>query len=371
MKKKPLEALEKLEKISGSSKTVLLLLGIAIALSLFSHWMVWSEWYYPTYGNTNIHVAFAQNILQHGTYPLEDFSYGGGIPALYVPGYRVLLAGTAFIAGNIDLAQRLLVMLFAVLLPLGFFLLGRELFGDYAGIAAAFLASLPTELIVYTVRPLPQALGLALLPFAFYAIAVNKRNAAFALTAAIALVHQEAIAFLVSAAFAYATISFAHDVAKTRKISMPKESAWTALLCWALGVAVYFAWHFIATGNPNVFGLAQFSNHEGAVVELGYFIEKTGVVTAGLSALGALFLILAIATDKSKRNLSRQLFIAAMALTGLLFTKNELFGIRVFMDRFLVFWQIPLVLLAAFAMVKTADYALHFDWKISFPKLSR
>src|SRR3989338_6519820 len=188
--------------LNGDKRWIYALLLIAIAASVYSHSMVWKEFYYPTFGNTNLHVAFAQHILTHGEYPIQnDYSYGGGIPTLYVPGYRLLLAGTALIAGNMDFAVRLLVMLFAVLLPVGFFLFTRELFGDVTGVAAAFFASLPAELLIYTVRPLPQALGLALLPFAFYAIAADKRKAAFALTIAIALIHQETIAFLAAGAF--------------------------------------------------------------------------------------------------------------------------------------------------------------------------
>ncbi|HLC38260.1 MAG TPA: hypothetical protein VJI71_02295, partial [Candidatus Norongarragalinales archaeon] len=193
-----------LGKMAGEKKIVLILLALAVAFSIYGHSMVWSEWYYPTFGNTNVHVAFAKYMLTHFSYPLgNDFSYGGGIPALYVPGYRIALAIAGGIFG-IDLAQRLLVMLFALMLPVGFFLFARELFGDYAGVIAAFFASLPTELLVYTVRPLPQAFGLALLPFAFYAIAANRRKLALILTLAIALVHQEAIAFLAAGAFAFA-----------------------------------------------------------------------------------------------------------------------------------------------------------------------
>ena len=331
--------------------------------------MVWSEWYYPTYGNTNVHVAFAQHMLRHWEYPLaNDYSYGGGIPALYVPGYRILLAITGGIFG-IDLAQRLLVMLFALLLPIGFFLFARELFGDYAGVIAAFFASLPTELLVYTVRPLPQALGLALLPFAFYAIAADKRKTALALTLAIALIHQEAVAFLAAGAFAFAALDFAFKVVEKKKIVLPEKSAWTALLCWAVALMAYVGWHFIATGNPNVFGIAQFQHHEGGVVSPEYLLEKTGYAVGVLSVLGIVFLAFRNAFGNASKNkvFSKELFLAALVITGVLFVKNDVFGIRVFMDRFVVFLQIPLVVLAALGLAQLLCYVLHFDSKTLSP----
>ena len=343
------------------------LLGLAIITSIHSHSMVWKEWYYPTYGNTNVHVAFAQHMLTHGEYPLHnDYSYGGGIPALYVPGYRLLLAGTAFVTQNIDFAQRLLVMLFAVMLPIGFFLFARELFGDFAGLAAAFFASLPAELLIYTVRPLPQGLGLVLLPFAFYAIAANKRKTALVLTLAIALVHQETIAFLAAGAFAFAFLKTIANAVETRKIALPSASAWTALLCWALALVSYVGWHYFATGNANVFGIAQFTNHEGNPVEFDLFKEKNGLVITAGGVLG--FVILA-ARNFTKPN-EKELLLLALALTGFAFIKNDLVGVRVFMDRFIVFMQIPLVVLSAFALKEIADYALHFDWKRIFPRPS-
>ncbi|MEM4254929.1 MAG: hypothetical protein QXR53_01210 [Candidatus Norongarragalinales archaeon] len=356
-----------LRNLDKDKLLVYALLFIAVVTSLHSHSMVWKEWYYPTYGNTNIHVAFAQHILKHGEYPLQnDYSYGGGIPALYVPGYRLLLAGTTFVLQDVDFAQRMLVMLFAILLPIGFFLFAREVFDDFTGLAAAFFASLPAELLIYTVRPLPQGLGLALLPFAFYAIARNKRKTALLLTFAIAMVHQETIAFLAAGAFAFAALKVFSQFAQTRKVAMPSESAWTALLCWALALIAYVGWHFIATGNANIFDIAQFSNHEGNPVGFDLFLEKNGLVLTAGSVLG--FVLLAARNFFQPRD--RELLLIALALAGFAFIKNDLVGVRVFMDRFIVFLQVPLVVLAAFAFKQLADYAMQLDLKTMFPRRS-
>ena len=151
-------------------RRALVLLAVGLLLSLYTHSMVYQEWHMPTYGNTMIHVASARHLVEHGYYPLEnDYSYGGGVPNLYVPVYRFSLAEAVFLTGaDYDAISRLFVMVFALLVPLGFFLLARQAFGEWAGVAAAFLASLVPELLIYTVRPLPQAMGLALLPIAFY-----------------------------------------------------------------------------------------------------------------------------------------------------------------------------------------------------------
>jgi hypothetical protein len=346
---------------------VWLLLSIAIALSVFSHSMIWKEWYYPTYGNTNIHVATAEHILTHWEYPLQnDYSYGGGLPSLYVPGYRLVLAGTIAIVGSADLAQRLLVMLFSLLLPIGFFLFARQLFGDYAGIAAAFFASLPVELLIYTVRPLPQAMGLVLLPFAFYAIAAGRKKLAIALSLAIALTHQEAAVFLAAGVFAYAFVDTAAAWFKERKFSLPKGIAWISLLCWAATVLAYVGWHYLVMGDFNIFGLAQFQNHEGNVVLFNDFVSKTGWV---LSVLGILGIVL-LASKNTFKPSRQELLLLVLGIIGFAFVKNELVGIKVFMDRFIVFLQIPLVVLAAYSLKELCDYALQLTHHTLFPKTS-
>lgn len=353
--------------LQGDKRWIYALLAIAIAASVYSHSMVWKEFYYPTFGNTNLHVAFAQHMIAHGEYPIQnDYSYGGGIPTLYVPGYRTLLAGTAFAVGSMDFAVRLLVMLFAVMLPIGFFLFARELFGDFAGLAAAFFASLPAELLIYTIRPLPQGLGLALLPFAFYAIAADKRKTALILTFVIAMVHQETIAFLAAGAFAFTFLQVLADFGRTRKIALPQGAAWTALLCWALALIAYVGWHFMATGNADVFGIAQFQNHEGNSVEFNLFLDKNGMVLT----IGSLLGLVALAANNITNPKEKELLLIALALVGIAFIKNDLVGVRVFMDRFIVFLQVPLVVLTAYAFSGLCNYALHFDWNRILPRRS-
>lgn len=107
----------------------ILFLAVALVLSLYAHSMVFNEYYYPTFGNTNIHVASENHLIQHGFYPLEDdYSYGGGVPNLYVPAYRFFVAQTIFLTGlSFDEINRLIVILFAILLPIGYYLMAKKL----------------------------------------------------------------------------------------------------------------------------------------------------------------------------------------------------------------------------------------------------
>ena len=345
---------------------VLVVLALAVVLSLYTHSIIWQEWYYPTYGNTNVHVAFAKHILSHWEYPLgDDYSYGGGIPTLYVPGYRLVLAGTMAIVGSADLAQRLLVMLFALMLPVGFFLFAREVYGKWAGVAAAFAASFPAELLIYTVRPLPQAMGMALLPFALYAIASGRKKLALALSLAIALTHQETAVFLAMGAFAFGVGKTFIDFLKTKKVVL-KGAALTALLAWSLTTVAYVGWHYVAIGDLNVFDIAQFHHHEGNVVEWQSFVDKTGLVLISSSLLGLLVLVW---NNLSKQD-DAQLLAIAFAIVGIAAIKNDLVGIRVFMDRFIAYLQIPMVVLAGVAIVWVLVQATQFTRKTLFPKLS-
>ncbi|PIO06548.1 hypothetical protein COT29_00445 [Candidatus Micrarchaeota archaeon CG08_land_8_20_14_0_20_59_11] len=339
-------------------RRVLLLLVGALLLSLYTHVMVFSEWHMPTYGNTMIHVAAARHLVEHGYYPLDnDYSYGGGISNLYVPVYRFALAEGVFLTGaDYDIISRLFVMAFALLVPLGFFLLGRTAFGEWAGVAAAFLSSLVPELLIYTVRPLPQGMGLALLPIAFYLMITGRRAPALAAAFIVSLVHQEAAVFLVGVAAAFFGLKLL-EAALRWSIDRGRfalgETAITAFACAALGTATYFAWHFFATGNLDVFSLAQFQHHEGNAVDYALLLSKTGRVVLALSIAGAFACAWAIYEKWKTRKIDAELFAFGVALAGLGAIKNDVFGLRVFMDRFIVFLSLGLILLAAFGLTQS------------------
>ncbi|MFH1257369.1 MAG: hypothetical protein ABIG96_01935 [Candidatus Micrarchaeota archaeon] len=427
---------------------ILLLLLAAIAFSVFTHWMVMREWHMPTYGNTMIHVASARHTIEYQQYPLEDYSYGGGIPNLYVPFYRMLVASFAILTGfSLDLTSRILVLIFAILLPLGFYLLGRKLFGETVGMLSAFLSVLPGELLIYTVRPLPQAYGLVLLPFAFHAYYKRDWLLSVFLTFAIALIHQEAIAFLVGGIGMYFGFIILHMIWKVL-ISQPFDAAKHSqilkisffIIIFAL--ATYLLWQFVMIGHFNIFELAQFKNHEGNTTSMDLYLLKTGVLVSTFSLIGLFvcaaifvrfgirdlqiseelrnalvtFLVFLLAAfgsyfvlnnfslsrnvslvsisfpfflgplegmeiaaislfagvvavlmvkgfDHSKfyksNSSSAYLFLFALFAAGFFAVKNDAIGLRVFMDRFLVYLQQPLVVLAALGINSILDFFRH------------
>ncbi|MFA4946850.1 MAG: hypothetical protein WC607_04940 [Candidatus Micrarchaeia archaeon] len=342
----------------------LFLLLAAIALSLYAHSAVLSEFVMPTYGNTMIHVANARHLVETGFYPIQDdYSYGGGAPNLYVPLFRFAYAEAVLLTGlSFDLVGRLFVLLFALLLPLGFYLLASRAWGEWAGAAAAFASCLVPELLIYTVRPLPQALGLALLPVAFYFLAKNNWRAAPAATLLVTLVHQEAGVFLVGCAFAYAFARVAHASWHAKKLVFPAEAR-LGFACWTCGVAAYFAWHFFVMGNLAVFDLAQFQHHEGGRVTFDLLLTKTGKAVLLFGALGALAAFWRALRSRVPNE--TELLLLACVGAGLFACFNDLVGINVFMDRFIVFLALPLVCFAALGLKEAYAFAERVSTRVN------
>lgn len=325
----------------------------AVALSFYTHALVFREWHMPTYGNTMIHVANARHLVEHGYYPLEnDYSYGGGIPNIYVPVYRFLAAELVTLTGlSFDLISRIIVLMFAALVPLAFYSLGKALFNDYVGVFAAFFASLVPELLIYTVRPLPQGLGLALLPIGYYFLFKQKKWQTLVFAALICLTHQEAGFVYAAGVFAVFAALVIVESIKARKLVLSKL-AFLALSAWFVTVVVYLGWQFVSYGDPDIFKLAQFTQHEGGSVSLDLLYSKTGKVVSALSIIGFIALLAVGLRKLAQRNeVEKEAFVLALFLAGIILIKNELIGLRVFMDRFIVFLDQTLIITAAFAVV--------------------
>ncbi len=337
------------------------LVVVAMLASVYAHAGVFDAFLAPTYGNTGIHQANARELVETGHYPFQDdFSYGGGIPNLYVPLYRFALAQLVVMTGlDFDAAQRWMVMLFALALPLCFFAFGSA-FGSWVGVASAFLASLPAELLIYTIRPLPQGLGLVLLALAFGFLLHNSRWAVF-LGVLIALVHQEAAVFFAVAAFAFAVAAKVHDgLLKTDSAG----SFWVCVWAWAATTATYFLWNFLILGHFNVFQLAQFQHREGGPVSVALLVDKSGHVLLALALVGIVSCLWLAYRSLARKVAEPYSLQAALMLSllcvGLFAIKNDAVGIGVFMDRFIVYLQVGLVVLAALGLVRALEWVAGF-----------
>jgi hypothetical protein len=347
---------------------VYLALLAAVGVSLYSHSLVFKEFIMPTYGNTMVHAASIRNVIETGDYPMQDYSYGGTARNLYVPIYRMAVACIVLLTGfSIDLASRLFVSLIAVILPLAFYALGERIFPK-SGLFAAFFVSLPAEYLIYTVRPLPQAFGLALLPIAFAAILGGEKKLAALLSLAIALVHQEAAVFLAVGAFAFAIAESFFFAVGGKKSDQSERVAVSAALSWFACTFGYLGWHYFIMGNFNFWELAQFKYHEGAPLLLDSAFQKTGFVVTALSAIGLLFACVKFAfpgKEEESGNGIQAVFLLSLLAVSIAFVKNDAiseffkpllgFTIHAFMDRFLVYLQIPLVLLAGLGAVALWD----------------
>lgn len=340
---------------------VWLLLAASVALSLWTHSLVLEQFIAPTFGNTGVHFAAMRHIIEHQEYPMDDYSYGGGVTNLYVPLYRTSAASLSLLTGlSLDATARLLVLIIAVLLPLGFYSLGRALFGSpWPGVAAAFLVSAIPELLFYTVRPLPQAMGHALLPLAWYALATRKWGLALLLAFLTSLVHQEAAVYQAGVAFAFGALSLAAwFLERGDKGKEWLDLAKLGFAVWAVATLAYLGWHYAVAGGPNIWELAQFKHHEGNPLELQAFWDKSGATLAVLAAAGIALLAWKLWKWPSyKEAPTGAVFALALLGVGLFAVKNDVVGIRVFMDRFLVYLQQSLLPLAGLALAWIGERA--------------
>ena len=106
-----------------------------IALSANSHLLVYKNEHMPTFGNTFINIASERHFVQNGFYPIErDYSYAGLAPNSYVPFYRSAIAVTsALLSIDVEDVSRLFVILFALLLPIGFSSWKKIVWRDWRG----------------------------------------------------------------------------------------------------------------------------------------------------------------------------------------------------------------------------------------------
>ncbi len=318
----------------------------------------------PTYGNTMYHVGIERETILTQHYPDYELSYGGGFPHFYVPAYRLLIASMSVATGidpmvmsglmTIAIALFILLAMFAVALRLGDNL--------YIALFAAFFYLMSPELTIFTMRPLPEILGLFMVPFTLYFVVRKRWWLAAAGAAITALTHQMTLATLVAVIGAYLAFQLARaGLAYFKSKEGYKEPLETALWCLAPILAAcltYALWQVYSLGTLSIFGIAQVVYREGNVVDLPLFL-RTGVFVLPFFAIGLAFILSRLRQNRQDNKKDEYgyditpdaaLLVLAWVIITLLLTFNDWFGIHIFMDRFFTFFVQIAIIVAGFGM---------------------
>ncbi len=363
---------------------MLLIIGVALwyRLGIINSYII------PTYGNTMYHVGIERETILTGFYPRTELSYGGGFPNFYVPAYRLLIASMS-VATGIDpmVMSGLMTIVLAIAIILIMYAVAYRLSDNlYIALFAAFFFLVSPEITIFTMRSLPELLGLFMVPFTFYF--VIRKNWPVVIIGAIitALTHQMTLLVLVSVIAGYMLLQFIRAAWLYYKNKENREmymvTLKTALCCLAPIVAAclaYALWLMYSMGTLNIMDIAQVVNHEGNAVDVPLFV-RTGVFVLIFAAIGLAYIILQwwdsrpkakkstadkpVTKEKSVYGFSLSadsaLFIIAWVVTTLLLTFNDkIFYVFPdhkflifpnFMDRYFTFFVQIAIIIAAYGM---------------------
>jgi len=310
----------------------------------------------PTYGNTLYHVGIERLTLESGYYPTQELSYNGGFPHFYVPAYRLLIASQSLLSG-IDpmMMSGLVTITLSISVFCVIYTFTKQLLHASAAVCALFFLIISPEMTIFTIRALPELLGLFMLPLTLVFVLANRTEGAFKLNAYVALsvvfaavtalTHQMTLLTLALVLAAYALTQIKN-----------KNEFLKAFIPLMAVLAVYALWQVYTLHTVSILGLSQVKYHEGTPVDflasefsVGFF-ERAGVLLLPFAAIGIAWL------ERNKTN--KRFLLYAWIIASLLLTKNDLLGIGIFMDRFLTFFIEALIVAAgigAFAVLHVLD----------------
>lgn len=354
---------------------------LIIIIALWYRLGIINSFVIPTYGNTMYHVGIERETIVTGYYPTLELSYGGGFHNFYVPAYRMLIASMS-VATGIDpmVMSGLMTITVAIFILLALYALALRLSNNlYIALFAAFFFLMSPDLTIYTMRPLPELLGLLLVPFTIYFVIQKNWPVAVLGAIATALTHQMTLLTLFAVislytAFQLIRAGYIYYKRKDRKedyMPIVKQAMWCVVVA---GVAclTYALWQMYSMGTLNILNIAQVVNREGNPVDLPLF-ARTGVFVLPFCAIGLVYIISewlktlrepkaetatgqASSTNPGKSEYAFHittdsvLLIIAWVIMTLLLTFNDWFGIHIFMDRFLTFFAQIAVVVAGFGM---------------------
>ena len=308
----------------------------------------------PTYGNTMYHVGIERLILESGYYPTQELSYNGGFPHFYVPAYRLLVAAQALLSG-IDpmVVSGLVTITLSVAVFCVIYTFTKQLVHASAAVCALFFLTVSPEITIFTIRALPELLGLFMLPLTLIFVLANRIEGSFKLNAYVALSVVSAAVTALTHQMTLLTLALVLGIYALTQIKSKNEFL-KAFVPLVTVLAVYVLWQVYTLHTVSILGLSQVKFHEGTPVDflasefsVGFF-ERAGVLLVPFAAIGLAWL---------ERNRSNKRFLLySWILASLLLTKNDLLGIGIFMDRFLTFFVESLIVAAGIG----AFAVLHF-----------
>ncbi|ATZ61297.2 MAG: hypothetical protein BME93_04185 [Methanosarcinales archaeon Met12] len=289
----------------------------------------------PMFGNTMYHVGIIRNTIDTMYYPVYELSYGGNFRHFYVPAYRLLIASIS-ITSNIDPMplSGIMTIVIAIFIILAIYCLAYRIYdGRYVGLCAAMLFVSSPELSIFTSRPLPQLLGMFMVPLTFYFVVTERKSLTVLSAMLTALTHQITLLALVATLLVYSIFQI-KDRSKFLSSFIPLLAA----------CATYGIWQLHSLQTLDIFGISQIVYREGTVVDWTLF-ARAGLVLIPFFIIGLFRTFYSDAIKKDHKLLMLSWFIATLLLT-----KNDLIGMHIFMDRFFTFLVGCMVIFSGFGL---------------------
>jgi hypothetical protein len=313
----------------------------------------------PTYGNTLYHVGIERLTIESGYYPMQELSYNGGFPNFYVPAYRLLIGSQSLVSGIDPIVMSGLVTITLSVAVFGIiYAFTKQLVHASAAVCALFFLTLSPEITIFTIRALPELLGLFMFPLTLFFVLANRAEGSFKVNTYVILSVVAAAVTALTHQMTLLTLALVLAVYALTQIRSKNEflKAFVPLLAV---LVVYALWQVYTLHTVSILGLSQVKYHEGTPVDffasessVGFF-ERAGLLLLPFSAIGLAWL--------EKKGTNKRFLLYSWVIASLLLTKNDLFGIGIFMDRFLTFFIESLVVAAgigAFAVLHFFDARL-------------
>jgi len=287
------------------------------------------------------HVGIIRKTMETMYYPLYELSYGGGFRHFYVPAYRLLTASLAITSGIDPMPlSGIMTVVTAIFIILVLYSLAFRIYDNhYVGLCAALFFVLSPELTIFTSRALPQLLGLFMIPITLYFVTREQRVLSVLAAMATALTHQMALLVLALTLLTYSILQL-----------KDRNKFLLAFLPLLAACATYGVWQMYTMQTLDIFSISQVKYHEGTIVDWKLF-ARAGLVVIPFSIIGFIRTFLSNRVPRAHKHL----ILSWFAVT-LLLTKNELFGVSIFMDRFFTFWVECMVIFAGFGLFYSLNY---------------